>query len=294
MVRTRPYEFMVKYTQQEEWIEGKGVFIAFALFLGGISGGLYLAAAYFDNLLGMFVAWLLSLLMSVCYVIHLGKPLRFWRAFSKPRTSWIARGFIFIMLFIGFAFIQLILSYWFPETVWVTVLEVLAGIFAFAQSIYTGFVLSSIRAIKMWNSAIVPILFVTCGLSGGLAILLAISLGGSHAQIIAIENVIPVMLIFFAIILTIYLWNTTYTGIAGRDSVLRLVRGGIAAIFWIGVVFFGIIIPLAISVATYLAEAASSALLITAVTSELIGSLALRYAILKAGIYSPLAGHRPL
>ena len=37
--------------------------------------------------------------------------MRFWRMFMKPKTSWIARGFIFIMLFIGFTtLIQLILS----------------------------------------------------------------------------------------------------------------------------------------------------------------------------------------
>jgi len=36
---------MIKYRQQKEWIDGRGNFIAFAFFLGGISGGLYLAAA---------------------------------------------------------------------------------------------------------------------------------------------------------------------------------------------------------------------------------------------------------
>ena len=288
MIQIKPYEFMVKYTQQKEWIEGRGVFIAFAFFLGGISGGLYLAALFFDSLLGQFVAWLLALLMGVSYMIHLSKPMRFWRMFMKPGTSWIARGFIFIMLFIGFTFIQLILSYWFPGTVWVTVVKVLAGIFAFAQSIYTGFAVSYVSAIKIWNSAIVPILFVICGATGGLAILLAIIMGGDHAQVVALENVIRIMLIVYAVIVAVYLWNTTYSGVAARDSVLRLIMGSIAAIFWVGVVLFGIIIPIAISVSTYFAEAASSALLITAVVSEIIGGVALRYAILKAGMYSPL------
>ena len=288
MIQTKPYEFMVKYTQQKDWIDGRGNFIAFAFFLGGISGGLYLASAYFNNLPGMFVAWLLSLLMGISYMIHLSKPLRFWRMLLKPKTSWIARGFIFIMLFIGFTFIQLILSFWFPGTAWVTVFMVLAGIFAFAQSIYTGFAVSYVSAIKIWNSAIVPILFVICGLTGGLAVLLDITIvGGDHAQIVALENIIRVMLIVFAIIIGVYLWNTTYSGTAARDAVARLVGGNISAIFWIGVVLFGIIIPITISVSTYFAEAAS-ALLLTAVVSEIIGGIALRYVILKAGMYSPL------
>src|SRR4030065_248205 len=168
MSKMKPYEFMVVPQQQKDWIDGRGNFIAFAFFLGGISGGLYLASAYFDNLLGMFVAWLLSMAMGVSYMIHLSHPLRFWRMFMKPKTSWIARGFIFIMLFIGFTTIQLILSQWVSgATGAITTFKVLAGIFAFAQSIYTGFAVSYVSAIKMWNSAIVPVLFVTCGVSGG-------------------------------------------------------------------------------------------------------------------------------
>ncbi len=289
MIQTKSYDFMMKYQQQKEWIDGRGNFIAFAFFLGGISGGLYLAASYFDSLLGQFVAWLLALLMGISYMIHLSKPLRFWRMFMKPGTSWIARGFIFIMLFIGFTFIQLILSQWASDaTAAITTFTVLAGIFAFAQSIYTGFAVSYVSAIKIWNSAILPILFVVCGISGGLAILLAIMMAGDNAQIVALENVIRGMLIVFAIILGVYLWNTTYSSITAKDSVSRLIRGSLAPLFWIGVFLFGILIPIAISLSTYFAGEASSALLITAVTSEIIGGLALRFAILKAGVYSPL------
>jgi len=289
MIQMKPYEFMVKYTQQKDWIDGRGNFIAFAFFLGGISGGLYLAASYFDSLLGQFVAWLLALCMGVSYMVHLSKPLRFWRMFMKPGTSWIARGFIFIMLFIGLTFIQLILSQWVPSaTAAITTFTILAAIFAFAQSIYTGFAVSYVSAIKIWNSAIVPILFVTCGLTGGLAILLAIMMAGDHTQLVALENVTRIVLIALAVIIGVYLWNTTYSSTAARDAVKRLIGGSLAPLFWIGVFLFGIVIPIAISVATYFTGEAASGLLITAVVSEIIGGLALRFAVLKAGVYTPL------
>ncbi len=289
MIQMKPYEFMVKYTQQKDWIDGRGNFIAFAFFLGGISGGLYLAASYFDSLLGQFVAWLLALCMGVSYMVHLSKPLRFWRMFMKPGTSWIARGFIFIMLFIGLTFIQLILSQWVPSaTAAITTFTILAAIFAFAQSIYTGFAVSYVSAIKIWNSAIVPILFVTCGLTGGLAILLAIMMAGDHTQLVALENVTRIVLIALALIIGVYLWNTTYSSTAARDAVKRLIGGSLAPLFWIGVFLFGIVIPIAISVATYFTGEAASGLLITAVVSEIIGGLALRFAVLKAGVYTPL------
>ena len=289
MSNIKPYDFMVKQQQQKDWIDGRGNFIAFAFFLGGISGGLYLASAYFDNLMGMFVAWLLSMCMGVSYMIHLSHPLRFWRMFMKPKTSWIARGFIFIMLFIGLTTVQLILSQWVSgATGAITTFKVLAGIFAFAQSIYTGFAVSYVSAIKVWNSAIVPVLFVTCGLTGGLAILLAITMAGNGAQLVALENVIRVVLIALAVIIGVYLWNTTYSSTAAKDAVKRLIGGSLAPLFWVGVFLFGIAIPIVISVTTYFTGEASSGILITAVVSEIIGGLALRFAILKAGVYSPL------
>jgi len=289
MSNVKLYDFMVKPQQQKDWIDGRGNFIAFAFFLGGISGGLFLASAYFDNLLGMFIAFLLAGLMGMSYMIHLTHPLRFWRMMRKPGTSWIARGFSFITLFLGFTAIVLVLEQWAPDaTAAITTFKVLAGIFAFAQSIYTGFAVSYVSAIKVWNSAIVPILFVTCGLTGGLAILLAVMMGQDSADIVALENIIRVVLIALAVIIGVYLWNTTYSSAAAKDAIKRLIGGALAPLFWIGVFLFGIIIPVAISVATYFTGEAANGLLITAVVSEVIGGLALRFAILKAGMYTPL------
>jgi len=289
MSKDKPYDFMVKPQQQKDWIDGRGNFIAFAFFLGGIAGGLFLASAYFDNLLGIFIAFLLTVMMGASYMLHLTHPLRFWRMVMKPGTSWIARGFSFIMLFGGFTILLMITMQWFPDaTGIITTLKVLAGIFAFAQSIYTGFAVSYVSAIKVWNSAIVPVLFVTCGLTGGLAILLAVMMGQNSTQIAALENIIRVVLIALAVIIGVYLWNTTYSSTSAKEAVLRLIGGSLAPLFWIGVFLFGIVIPVAISVTTYFTGEAANGLLITAVVSEIIGGLALRFSILKAGMYTPL------
>jgi formate-dependent nitrite reductase membrane component NrfD len=289
MVQRKPYEFMVKYQQQKDWVDGRGNFIAFAFFLGGIAGGLFLASAYFDNLLGMFIAFLLTGLMGASYMFHLTHPLRFWRMMRKPGTSWISRGFTFIMLFGFFNVITMILMQWAPEaTGAITAFKIIAGIFAFAQSIYTGFAVSYVSAIKVWNSAIVPVLFVTCGLTGGLAILLAIMMGQDSAQIATLENIIRVVLIALAVIIGVYLWNTTYSSTAAKDAVKRLIGGSLAPLFWVGVFLFGIVVPVVISLATLGMDEPAAGLLITAVVSEIIGGLALRFAILKAGVYTPL------
>ena len=281
MIQTRPYEFMVKYTPQKDWIEGAGVLIAIAFFLGGVCGGLYLASLFFDSMLGMFIAWLLALLMGIVDMGHLSKPLRFWRMILKPRTSWISRGFILIWLFLGCAAIQLALSYWAPGTA-ETVFKVLAGIMAFGVAIYSGFVVGFVGAIKLWNSAIIPILFVIAGLAGGLAVLLLASIGEA-AQSTDVAVVMRVVLVGYAVFVAIYLWVTTYESAVARDSVMRIIQGSIAPIFWIGVVLLGIVIPIIILFVT----SASAALGIAAVFA-ILGGVTLRYVILKAGVYSPL------
>jgi formate-dependent nitrite reductase membrane component NrfD len=288
MIQTRPYEFMVKYTPQKDWIEGHGIMIALAFFLGGISGGLYLASLAFDSMLGMFIAWLAACLMGVVDMAHLTKPMRFWRMLLKPKTSWISRGFIFIWLFLGCAAIQLALSFWLPGNAAETVFKVLAGILAFGVAIYSGFVVGYVGAIKLWNSAIVPILFVIAGLTGGLAVLLLTSLGGGAARSMAMANIMLIVLVVYAVFMAIYLWITTYESAIARDSVMRMLRGNIAPVFWVGVVLLGIVVPIAVLSPVSLAQEASAAAFIAAAVCAILGGIALRYVILKAGMYSPL------
>jgi formate-dependent nitrite reductase membrane component NrfD len=281
MIQTRPYEFMVKYTPQRDWIEGAGVLIAVAFFLGGVSGGLYLASLYFDSMLGMFIAWVLALIMGIVDMGHLSKPMRFWRMLLKPQSSWISRGFILIWLFIGCALIQLALSFWLPGNAAETVFKVLAGIMAFGVAIYSGFVVGYVGAIKLWNSAIIPILFVIAGLTGGLAILLLTSRSTATA------NMMLIMVIAYTVFMAIYLWVATYASEVARDSVVRILRGSIAPVFWIGVVLLGMIIPIALLLTNFFAGA-SAALMIIAAICAIIGGVTLRYIILKGGMYSPL------
>ena len=255
MSNHRPYEFMVKHTPQKEWVAGPGILIAFAFFLGGISGGLYLVSLYFNNMPGMFIGWLLAILMGGLDMVHLSKRRRFWRMFLRPQTSWLARGFIFVMLFIGFAAIQLALFSWLPGTATETIFKVLAGITAFAVTIHSGFVVSYVSAVKFWDSAIIPVLSVISGMLGGLAILLAVSLGGDYAQIALLQNILRVALVVYTLTIAIYLLSTAYAGSVAKSSVIWIVRGSMAPVFWVGVISMGVIIPLAILLSTWISSA---------------------------------------
>jgi polysulfide reductase chain C len=288
MYQKRPYEYLVKYTQQRDWIEGHGFMVALAMFLGGISGGLYLASLYFDSLLGMFIAWLLAMAAGITDMSHLGQRKQFWRMMLRPGSSWISRGFILIFLFLGAAMIQLAISQWAPGNAWEIVFKVIAGIMAFGVAIYAGFVVGYVGAIKLWSSGLVPILYVITGLTSGLAVVLMVILNQDSGTIVRVANYMLAGLVIYAIFAAVYFWVATYSSTAGRDSVLRVLRGNVAPVFWLGVVLIGIVMPI-VMVAPYSLKSETSTVLFTiAAVCNILGVIALRYVILKGGLYIPL------
>jgi formate-dependent nitrite reductase membrane component NrfD len=283
------HEWMIKYTRQTEWIDRRGLVLWIAFYAGGLGGGLYLVSLYFNSLWGMFVSWLIiAVVKGGAHLVYLGKPQRFWRIVARPQSSWLARGFIFVMLFIVFGAIQLMLSFWLPGTAGEIVFKVLAGITALAVAVYTGFVLNTVKAVPFWNSSMLPLLFVLCGILGGFGLSVIIALNGGHVDITAAEAGSRWLLIINALLIAIYLWGAANRESTGKQSVMEQIRGSGAPIFWIGIVILGIVIPLAIAFSSYFINDVSAVLLVTGVACEVAGGLALRYCVLKAGAYMPL------
>jgi polysulfide reductase chain C len=88
--------------------------------------------------------------------------------------------------------------------------------------------------------------------------------------------------------ITVYLLESTYVDQVAKDSVVNLIRGSNALVFWGGIIFCGLIVPIIASVISFFATDASIGILILAVFCEVIGGFSLRYAILREGIYKPL------
>lgn len=283
------HEWMIKYTRQTEWIDRRGILLWLALYTGGLGGGLYLVSLYFNSFWGMLISWLIvAVLKGGFHLAFLGKPWRFWRIMTKPQSSWLARGFIFVVSFVGLSAIQIMLSIWLPGTAWEFTLKILAGTMAFGVAIYTGFVLNNVKSIPFWNSPLLPILFIMCGILGGFGLIVVIALYGGNIDIAAAETCSRWLLMINALLIAAYLWKASQNGATGKQSVLEQMSGDAAPAFWIGVVILGIIIPIAIAFSLHFINKAFTVLLLTGVICEIIGGLALRYCILKVGIYQPL------
>lgn len=286
-------EWTIKYTPQTEWIERRGILVWIAETFTSLGAGLYLVSLYFDSLWGLFIGWLIIVVLKIPFhLAYFGKPFRFWRTIppftDAWRTSWFTRGITFTVLFTGFGLLQLAFSYWLPGTGWEIVFKVLAGITAFLVGIYSGFIMNYVKGIPFWNSALLPVVFILGGVLDGCALLIATALFSASVNIMAVEAITRILLVANAFVIAIYLLSATYTEAAAKESVVQLIRGRVAVSFWIGVVVLGIIIPFVISISSYFAGEASSILLIVAVISHTLGAFALKYCLLKVGIHKPV------
>jgi formate-dependent nitrite reductase membrane component NrfD len=290
-MQTRPWEFGIKEAPAREWSEGTGALISVAMFLGGVAGGTYLVSLYFNNIWGMLIGWILAMGMGLFDMAHLSKPTRAWRIAFRANSSWISRGFVFVILFIGAAGLQLLIHLLTnnaanqPAAAEVF-FRVVAGILAFGVAVYSGFVVGYVNGIKFWNSALMPVLVVIGGLAAGSAIVMAASTFMSHVDNFStLQMFARFILIFYAIAIFIHLWVSTYSSPEAKDSAMLMLKGNMAGLFWILIILAGIAVPLVLD---FVADKDASALLIVSAVLVLLGNLTLRYSILKAGRYSPL------
>jgi formate-dependent nitrite reductase membrane component NrfD len=291
MIQKRPYEFMVSYTPQTQWIEKGGIKLWLAFFFIELGAGMFFVASLFGNLWAMSIGWLLcAVLGGGLHLLYLGKPLRFWRmALSSGwKTSWISRGMIFVTLFLLLGLMHMALI---QSATRFTALLVAANIFAFLTVIYGGFAMNYVNGIPLWNTALLPIMYMISGLWGGAEVTLGIVLGsGGVAVGVAIEEWIRILLIGYLLLIPVYLMSVRYTSLTGQASVRHMVLSTWSPLFWVAVVILGMVVPMAAVINSFMTglETGSAAFLYCAIFSGLIGDLAMRYLILRCGLYSPL------
>jgi len=285
MQQYKPWDFMAKDTPSRDWTEGLGALITVAFFCGGIAGGLYLYSLYINNLWGMFIGWTFALAMGVFDLIHLHNKKSVWKMVMRPNSSWISRGLLFVILFIGSGAIAMAVTHWFPGISMGMVFKVISGIMALGVATYSGFVVSYVSSVKFWHSAVMPVLFIAAGLAGGAAIILVIISFDGAVLFAATKTFTMSILAVYATIIALHLWISTYNSATAKRSVMTMINGDLALIFWGVIVIAGIVLPMAL---IPLMSLKSPALPAVNAACVLAGNLALRYVILKAGRYPSL------
>ena len=234
-------------------------------------------------------------------ILDLGIKTRFLYACLNPRTSWLARGFFILSTFIVLGLIVFAASVLYPQvfnnqpTLWL-VLEVVTVIFAFSTAIYTGVLLKSVKYIPIWNTPLLPVLFLASALStGSMGIILAM-LGSellfTSADVFATvaHTVVAyerTLIIIEAVILAFYLYSRYRAKDQGETSVRLLLSGKLKPLFWGGIVLIGFVFPMALEYAFSCCPDNPELLYATGIFL-LCGGFFLRLGVLASGVKEQL------
>jgi len=286
--------FEVGYNPQKEW----AWLITTAFFLGEVGAGLFLVSLFLPGKIGFMsalVGWLIVTVgKNTFHFIYLGKPWRFWRMIFRPQTSWISRGFMATGAMMAFGFIHIVFHYYGVNTPLSLAVTWIAGFSAFVVMIYDGIVMTYSPSLPLWNSSLLPVLRVSYALMGGVTLTLLITaapdLTGilTAGQLHILENLERWLIIANLVMIVIYITTLTYSVATAKESAYLIVREKYPAVFWLGVVFIGLVVIFLVPV---IATTHSLSLLLFVAACELIGDYCILFLLLRSGVYSPLMPH---
>jgi DMSO reductase anchor subunit len=165
----KPAWSVVFFTVLAGFGQGLAVALAFAVLAGALGAASPFLLAGLAVAIGLLLAGLAS------SFLHLGHPLRAWRAAAMWRTSWLSREVIALPLFIGLLALWWLLAWrgqplallqWLPAAV-------LVG--ALALWLCTAMIYACIRFIQEWAHPLTVLNYALIGLSSGLVLATALA-----------------------------------------------------------------------------------------------------------------------
>lgn len=271
-------------------------------FLGGMSGGAFLVAAFSRiwggekyktiTRVGAAAALVLIAIGGLCLLLDLGRMARFAYLFThfsvtSPVSwgSWIILGFVVCtVLFIYFFMVK-------PDEAKADLFSKIGIVFAIGLTSYTGFLLSMGKARPLWHSAIMPPLFLVSSCISGLAIVLLVAnLMGKQTPASDVTRKLGKILIAFILVDIFFLSDmyVLYVGFAEANEVaLLLVVGKFAFLFWGIELILGSVLPVVILSTRSLAASRQGQMLASILA--LIGVFSMRYIIVMVGQYLPIS-----
>ena len=281
------------YRPQREWAEGRGFFLIIGHFVVGVAAGAWLFGLYYANTDAQILALVLGVLGGFAHLANLARPERALRMMTRVGTSWVARGFWGLSLFLIGGFLWLV-PVALPDLAWpegvATFGRGLAVIGAVILILYMGFVYTASKGIPFWNSPLHPVLYIAYAARGGAAAMLLVLAGRGQIPEPGFRLLEVWTGVTAAVIL---LWALEIHGaLTGGDDATRrsmrdLLAGRLAAYFYAGTLFVGLVVPLYI-----IAQGFSQPMSIGAIASigvaSVLGDFFIKYSSIKAGIHAPV------
>jgi len=309
MTEVQQKEMMCAPRAQLEWGFGgrrkiRDGALLIALFLGGIGAGQFVVSTWaFDYPLGAVTGMIfVAVGKSAAHLAYLGRPSRFFRLFLRPKSSWISRGLIamVVMIISGIAYLAPYLApivginwtAWTMHDALGTAFLGIAIIAAFVVMVYDGFVLNSCKSISSWHTMLLPVMFFIYAVAGGVAMtaLLATVDPGSALSLEEVVTLDTFLLSAMFAMVVFYIMNLYTSDLTGKESLRRLLMSR-TAIFFVGLALVaGLLVPLMLTALHQFESlcALATGLLAISALLELAGDLSVRHSILKAGLHAPV------
>ncbi|WP_180326631.1 NrfD/PsrC family molybdoenzyme membrane anchor subunit [Raoultibacter phocaeensis] len=285
------------------------VYIVWYLFLAGVASGAFVVASLcsaYDALKrtnasealavraqgGFIVAPVVMMLAALVLFIDLGSPEKAWQVVLTPFESVVSVGAWLVVLFLVLSAIVALCGLvartvpsWFLWFSWIAGSALGLGVMT-----YTGLLLSDLVAIDVWHTWLLPLLFIVSSLATGLACVLAIGALLGNRLTDPTERLwfsSGILGLLEAAVLVAYLVDRVVFSETASASVEALLTGDLAGFFWLGIVVCGIVAPFFIHV--LYKKMRGEALLLFGCAGVLVGGFFVRYCIVGAALYTPLA-----
>ena len=285
--------FKLGFRVQKTW----GQSFATAFFWGEAGAGLYFVAQFFNFLPGMAIGLLMVIFgKGGGHLLHLGQPLRGWRAFAKIGSSWISRGLAAIGIFSIFGSIHALDLYSggiLPAALsgLVSLVAVLACL---VIMVYQGFAMSHSTSIALWSTGLMPLASLTYALLNGVLLTLVLgyntTLLNGHPETAHLLQVLAMGLMLYGFVMVLSLVHgAKYGSEGGQASSQLLLAGAMAGLFLPVVMGLGFVVSAL--VIAFLPQGMT--MLVVVAGTELTGYYAFRVLMFKAAIYDPVMSFQP-
>lgn len=278
------------YRPQREWGEGRGILMVIGHFLVGIAGGAWVMGALYGSIAAQLVAVGLGVLGAVAHLAFLGKPGRAFGMMRRVRTSWIARGFVGLSLFLIGGSAYLLIWGLSSGSGALRSLSLVANLVAWVGALtiigYMGFCYTASKAVPFWHSPLHPATYIAYAARGGVAALLlvaAVSGANPEPQLLYLwVGVTAVVVLFFVLEIQGALAGGN---VAARWSVRDMLAGRLALIFYVGTLVIGLVVPLMLVGAS---DRYTPIVLALIGLASMTGDFFMKLSTVRAGVYLPL------
>lgn len=274
-----------------------GPLIAWYLFLAGASAGTFVAAAYISHkypeshriaFVGRIIALVALCIGLVMLMVDakagFANPARFFLLLSNP-ASVMTIGVYVILVYMVVLIAALVID--FNKRAQPKALSIVGCVLAVCLAAYTGFLLGAAVPYPLWSNAALPVLFVISGGSAGLAAVLiagrimdAKSISSMH-EFDRAGIVLPIVEAFVLFCMLVMVGTGS---LSGAESVVSMISGSYAVLFWLGLVVIGLAMPLCLDIYSRKTKTDNAAIAYVSNAGVLVGGFLLRYLIVMAAV----------